>query len=117
MGYEVSQSETQFFIAEHNIPYLDQCVCAWQKDAKKHGFFDFTEDWVFQYDARGDIDFVSFEGEKLNEDYLFFDAIAPVVRDGSFIEMVGEDGDRWRWCFKDGKCHEIHATYSYAPFE
>jgi hypothetical protein len=33
-------------------------------------------------------------------------AIAPYVEENSYIEMVGEDGDRWRWVFKNGKCEE-----------
>jgi hypothetical protein len=117
MGYSVSQGETKFFIAAHNINYLHQCLEAFHKSAKKHGFFDITKSWEFTIDQEGNITNVNFEGEKLNEDYLMFDGIAPVVKDGSYIEMLGEDGDRWRWCFKDGKCHEIHAEYSFAPFE
>ena len=28
-----------------------------------------------------------------------FNCIATFVEDGSYIEMVGEDGDLWRWVF------------------
>jgi hypothetical protein len=26
----------------------------------------------------------------------------------SYIEMYGEDGDKWRWIFKNGKCEEVY---------
>ena len=55
-------------------------------------------------DGSYDIDY--FSGEKLGDDYSFFFTIAPFVEDGSYIEMLGEDGDKWRWIFKDGKCNE-----------
>lgn len=45
---------------------------------------------------------IDFDGEKIGDDELFFGIIAPHVAVGSYIEMVGEDGDRWRWVF-DGE--------------
>ena len=51
-----------------------------------------------------------FDGEKLGSDYNLFCAIAPYVKDGSYIEMQGEDGEIWRWKFKDGNCYEVYPT-------
>ena len=49
-------------------------------------------------------DAIWFNGEKYSgkeEDVL--NAISPFVEDGSYIEMSGEEGERWRWIFhKDG---------------
>lgn len=45
-----------------------------------------------------------FYGEKLGDDFEMFNAIAPVVEEGSYIEMHGEDGETWRWVFENGKC-------------
>lgn len=41
-----------------------------------------------------------------DEDELFF-VIAPYVRSGSFIEMLGEDHYMWRWVFNDGTLEKI----------
>jgi len=61
----------------------------------------------------GDILGIDFEGEKLGEDAVLFKVIAPYVDDGSYIEMQGEDGDQWRWCFDNGTMKEKHATVSW----
>ncbi len=45
-----------------------------------------------------------FYGENLGDDFEMFNAIAPVVEEGSYIEMHGEDGETWRWVFENGKC-------------
>jgi len=52
--------------------------------------------WHFSLDIRdGDA--------KIGDEEKFFAAIAPVVEDGSFIDVVGEDDGRWRWMWEDGK--------------
>lgn len=50
-----------------------------------------------------------FVGEKLGDDNKLFDAVAPYVTPGSYIEMLGEDGSRWRWVFDGQTCEERSA--------
>jgi hypothetical protein len=69
--------------------------------------------WLADEDADGNITYISFEGEKLGDDGVLFEAIAPFVKDGSYIEMSGEDGCRWMWCFKNGKMTEKTAKFVY----
>ena len=52
---------------------------------------------------------IQFNGEKLGDDKLLFDAIAPYVEAGSFIEMHGEDGEIWQWVFNGKTCREVTA--------
>lgn len=61
-------------------------------------------------DGEGSIVAIEFTGEKLFEDYVMFSTLAPVVENGSFIEMSGEDWNSWRWVFEDGKCEKIEPT-------
>lgn len=56
---------------------------------------------------------ICFEGEKLGDDLIVFNVIAPFVRDGSFLEMRGEDNERWRWLFKYGVCREVYPTVTW----
>lgn len=59
--------------------------------------------WDVDRSANNDVDGIWFNGEKYGGDEeIILGAIAPYVRDGSYIEMMGEDGDLWRWCFEDG---------------
>ena len=62
--------------------------------------------WQPQLDASGDIDAIYFEGEKLGDDAVLFNVLAPFVEAGSFIELRGEDGRLWRWAFKGGTMQE-----------
>jgi len=62
--------------------------------------------WSVFFDENGDITGIQFEGEKLGDDKVLFDAIAPFVGNGSFIEMSGEDSAMWRWVFKNGEMVE-----------
>lgn len=58
-------------------------------------------------DRLGNIIRISFRGDKVDGDLEIFKTIAPYVRDGSSIEMLGEDGERWKWVFENGNCHEV----------
>lgn len=49
---------------------------------------------------------INFEREKIGDEQILFNAIAPFVEPGSYIEMVGEDGTIWRWYFDGKECHE-----------
>ena len=61
----------------------------------------------------GEITDIQFEGEKLGDDDKLFNAIAPFVEPGSFIEMQGEDGTLWRWLFDGKTCTEKQAKVSW----
>lgn len=69
--------------------------------------------WEPEVDDDGSIVGVEFEGEKLGDDMRLWEAIAPAVAEGSFIEMVGEDGEHWRWVFLGGTCVEQHGSVTY----
>lgn len=59
--------------------------------------------WEAQCDpTTGDLTHLLFFGEKLGDEETLFQALAPFVDRGSFIEMHGEDGELWRWVF-DGQ--------------
>lgn len=59
--------------------------------------------WEAKLDPDGKIIGISFQGEKMGDEEILFQTIAPFVIDKSYIEMHGEDGDCWRWVFVDGK--------------
>ena len=62
--------------------------------------------WYVEKDKDDNINRIIFCGEKLGDDLLVFNCFAPFVEDGSYIEMVGEDGELWRWVFDGEKCTE-----------
>ena len=65
--------------------------------------------WNINFDDDGNINNLFFDGEKMGDDRVLLDAIAPFVKEGSFIEMCGEDNDLWRWKFTNKICKEVSA--------
>lgn len=68
--------------------------------------------WELQGAVGGDVTAICFDGEKLGDDEHFLMAIAPFVRDGSWIEIEGED-EHWRWCFAGGVLHTVTPTITW----
>lgn len=66
-------------------------------------------EYEFGEDETGDIIGANYYS-KWGLDALFsmFRAIAPFVREGSYIQMLNMcTGDMWRWVFEGGTCREI----------
>ena len=69
-------------------------------------FFDALRLSVYFEDGFYKIDYMS--GEKLDGCELeLYNSMAEFVDDG-YIEYLGEDGERWRYVFKNGKCKEVY---------
>jgi hypothetical protein len=69
--------------------------------------------WDVEEDVDGNVVEISFQGQKLGCDDVFFKAISPFVLSGSYIEMSGEDSAHWRWTFDHGNFEEKHATVTW----
>ena len=69
--------------------------------------------WTAEFDEHGDISGIDFDGEKLGDESVLFNAIAPFVVEGSYIQMGGEDQYSWRWVFVDNRCVEIPGKTTY----
>jgi hypothetical protein len=133
MGCDMSQSDSSFRIKQENF---DKCLEAIKaldpnkedtigdsfayvntkeyKEAKTLGLALAAWRWQVQYEEKdGDIIDIYFDCEKLGNDIILFHAIAPFVEKDSFIQMNGEEGDMWRWCF-DGKiCYQVRPTITW----
>ena len=99
MGYCMSMSDASFQVSTENVGHF--LAHLWRYP------YDYT------FDAEGNITEIEHTGQKLGRDYEQFQKAAPYVKDGSYIEMHGEDGERWRWVFQDGKCREIAAKFTW----
>lgn len=65
------------------------------------------EELRFETTVENEKYFIKFYGEKFGGyEKSLFECIAPYVNDG-YLEYLGEDGDRWRYVFKDGDCEEV----------
>ena len=59
--------------------------------------------WGYETDDQGNIDELEFLGEKLGNEDILFEAIAPYVSTGSEIRAASEEGIVWRWRFHEGQ--------------
>jgi hypothetical protein len=66
--------------------------------------------WNADIDGNGDIIGIDYDGENLGESDLIFSVLGPYIKGGSYIEMMGEEGESWRYVFDGEKCREIHPT-------
>lgn len=73
---------------------------------------DMMEEWRYEleYDDEGNVDGIQFTGEKIGDDLILFNAIAPFVEAGNYITMMGEDGAKWKWAFDGTTCKEQDST-------
>jgi hypothetical protein len=135
MGYYMSQGNTAFSMKRENEKAALAAIRALSgKGPHDGGRFSWVDEnfatrcdnshdimdewrWEPEYDDAGNVDNIEFTGEKLGQDKLLFDAIAPFVEPGSYIEMVGEDGARWKWKFDGKTCTELTASESFEDDE
>ena len=78
---------------------LEQAITAWR--------------WHATTDEAGNIDDLYFNGEKFGDDDIFLKILAQYAKNGSWIEMQGEDGERWMWKVEDNRLVSYNATISY----
>ena len=116
MGYCMKQRDSRFRMAAEKLPAALAAVQALAEQATSFQWVDsnfaqastvaeILEDWRWEGEfdpITGDLTDIHFIGEKLGDEEILFQALAPFVDKGSFIEMQGEDGDLWRWTF-DGQ--------------
>lgn len=130
MDYYMNMREFKFFIANENKAAALQAIknLAGKETYGSHFAWVSTEmflkaknlekamsvwRWGISENENGDIDEIQFNGEKLGDDELLFKAIAPFVKEGSYIEMRGDDNAIWRWYFTGKDCIELTPTITW----
>lgn len=132
MGYCIGQSGGVFGIPARHVESALEAVCnanpCYPRQHTIQSIQDEIEDYQFlpaisklkkiilkgwgfklNTDEDGDVVGVQWEWEKLqSETDNWMKAVAPFVPAGCFIEMVGEDGDKWRYMFDGLTVKEVH---------
>lgn len=72
-----------------------------------------TQGWQLEVDDRGKIVGICFDGERLCDEDEIFDCLAPYVKAGSYIRMMGEDSEMWQWYFDGEKVVEEYPKISW----
>ena len=67
------------------------------------------EEWRWKIEKNGsDYKIAGFLGEKLGDENILFDAIAPYMNNGHIV-MQGEDMLIWKWKFNHGRFREVNS--------
>lgn len=112
MGYNVTLTDSKFFIADEDkraaFKALKERFTFKEARCLEEALEAFS--YTPEVDEEDNIVGIDRWCEKLgyDEDEMF-SIIAPFVKSGSYIEMLGEDGERWRWIFNDGTVEEKQA--------
>lgn len=110
MGYYINVREVDITIKKENFEACRQAIISlgcgdWVNACTEDQTLEkmLTEwRWNPEFDKDGNINNLYFESEKLGSEEKFFEALAPYVEAGSYIEISGEENAIWRYCF-DGK--------------
>jgi hypothetical protein len=127
MSYCMSKSNSQFSIKVENKAGALAAMRALGKQNLRHHWLSGREfakaeslkevfevwGWSGEFDDDGNIVDISFDSEKLGDEIVLWQTIAPFVEAGSFIEMSGEDGNLWRWMFDGTTCKEVYPTVTW----
>ena len=115
MGYSIRQSDDKFTIRKENyekILLASNCkVKLYNGEVDTdciYNLFDGNR-WEVDFDDYGNLDGIQFTGENGHAGDDWLPVIAPYVEPGSFIEMFGEDGRRWRLNFDGNTMTVQHA--------
>ena len=113
MGYGISLNQVRFFIAEKD-KYAAYKAFKQSSLAEKTGepircIEEALEYFGYAPENDADDNIVDLEHtfKNLGNEEELFSIIAPYVKDGSFIEVFGDDGELWRWVFTKGEMNEI----------
>jgi len=135
MGYYVNITDQNFTVKKENFPAAYDALCAINDEKYNHlkrggshgpdGQTAYWYSWMpenypaetetlldildllgfaVHLDSDGNIDSIGYDNKTGNEE-IFFMALAPYVKDGSWVLWHGEDDEIWGWEFADGRMY------------
>jgi len=127
MGYDMEQRDASFFIARQDRRPASGALKAlaereslrWVnqqqiRSARSLATALLACGWRVKADDEENIVGISWEWGKAGDDLKIFQAIAPWVRSGSYVEMLGDGGYHWRWVFNRGECIVVKAEITFS---
>ena len=121
MSYSMEQKDTQFFMDKAGLEPARKAILAamstfnWFKKRKALTLEAAAAqcDWALEFDDNDNVIGIEHLNDYQGQEEKLFAALAPYVRPGSFIQMIGEDGELWRWSFDGVTCREQKPTVTW----
>lgn len=115
MSYWMQQRDANFLIKAQNVSFAYEALRKWANyPSNSYEQVSIPERFarimkIYEYDVvydntTGDCTEIWFDGDRLYDDMAMFEAIAPYVEHGSYIEYIGEDSYLWRWVLSRVNC-------------
>jgi len=120
MGYYVQIEIDNVVIPADKVEYCLKAInklqekdrsWSWVEKGERENLQEAFSAWRYSsnFDLEGNLTLEYFEGEKLGDDEILFNTIAPFIRDNDpkpMISCVGEEHERWRYIFDNGTITE-----------
>lgn len=126
MGYNIKLVGCDFWIGSENADEALEALRhrtepdrqAWMNRATPEEWDylkEALEDWRFMatLDDERNIVGLQFIGEKVGDENVLFDTLAPYVGDESYLEFQGADGERWRYVFEGGDVEKVYGEVTF----
>ncbi len=130
MGYCIRKIDSDFFIAADELPNVLQAIRSLVMGENEGTHYSWVRNhevfnsvsvgqavnafrWIIELDKDRNIVDLYFNAEKYGDDEQLMRVIAPFVKSNSFIEILGEDGNRWRWVFDNGVLKTLNAVITW----
>ena len=93
-------SSCDFFLSDSNIFVAAQYAEAVTQMLR-------TAEYETVFDDDGNITSFYYNGSGMGDDEELYQALAPYMRSGCFLEVCNEMGNAWRWVYCDGVCTRV----------
>lgn len=120
MGYTIEQLDSKFYMKEESKADALRALKVLFADDKDRDWIHAHDilnshcleramaicRWELEEDGSGNCIGINFTGDRLGDDEDILRAVAPYVENGSYIKMLGEDGETWTWIFRNKELQE-----------
>lgn len=127
MGYRMDMTDANFFLPKESHSAALKAIQALVSKGQCYTWIRFKGDsswerledafsswrWSVSFDDDENINNIQFDGTHSGDEEILLETLAPFVRSGSYIEMIGEDGGIWRWVFKDGEFGTVYPAVTW----
>jgi hypothetical protein len=123
MGYGVKSTLTNVVIKKENFEKLFGVLSEeglFPDETVADALEGLIEDWFYfetLFKSNGDMWITDDYSENLRNQIDFFNKIAPYVEDGGEAHYRGEDGDQWKWVFRNGKLVTLYPQITWVEKE
>lgn len=123
MGYYIECSDGGITLPLRNADFACEALKKWlcRQEREDWNCYQSIEDIAAEFDLIARFDetkreyVICNDAEKLWNQQEFLEVIAEFCNEDSYIEIVGECGEFWRWVIKDGKLLEVIPSIDWNP--